>query len=67
MPITKAATTAPTAHRATPSDRNGGRVNTMMVDGHAVAMTPVQLDGGNAAAGGVNNAWWNGRFDLTLR
>ncbi|MBI2927406.1 MAG: prepilin-type N-terminal cleavage/methylation domain-containing protein [Verrucomicrobia bacterium] len=55
------------AHRATPSDRNGGRVNVMMVDGHAVAMTPVELDGGKAGAGVVNNAWWNGRFDPNIR
>lgn len=55
------------AHRATPSDRNGGRVNVMRVDGHALSMTPAQLDGGNAGARGVNNAWWNGRFDPTIR
>jgi prepilin-type N-terminal cleavage/methylation domain-containing protein/prepilin-type processing-associated H-X9-DG protein len=53
------------AHRATPSDRNGGRVNVMMVDGHAVAMTRMELDGGKT--GGVNNAWWNGRFDPNVR
>lgn len=53
------------AHRATPSDRNGGRVNVMMVDGHAVGMTRVELDGGKA--GGANNAWWNGRFDPNIR
>ena len=49
------------AHRATPSDRNAGRVNVMMVDGHAAAMTRAELDG--SKMGGVNNAWWNGRFD----
>ena len=53
------------AHRATPSDRNGGRVNVTMVDGHAVGMSRVELDGGKT--GGVNNAWWNGRFDPNLR
>lgn len=56
------------AHRATPSDRNGGRVNVVMVDGHAAAMTPGELDGRQR---GVetrpNNAWWNGRFDPDLR
>ncbi len=55
------------AHRATPSDRNAGRVNVLMVDGHAVAMTPVQLDGGKAGTDAVNNAWWNGRFDPSVR
>ncbi len=56
------------AHRATPADRNGGRVNLVMVDGHAVAMTLETLDGKQAGTGGVaNNAWWNGRFDPNLR
>ena len=56
------------AHRATPSDRNGGRVNLVMVDGHAVAMRPADLDGRHAGTGGTaNNAWWNGRFDPNLR
>jgi len=56
------------AHRATPSDRNAGRVNLVMVDGHAVAMTPEELDGKKVGAGGaVNNAWWNGRFDPASR
>jgi prepilin-type N-terminal cleavage/methylation domain-containing protein/prepilin-type processing-associated H-X9-DG protein len=53
------------AHRATPSDRNGGRVNVMMVDGHAVGMTRSELDG--SKMGGLNNAWWNGRFDPNIR
>lgn len=52
------------AHRATPSDRNNGRVNALMVDGHAIAMTPSELDGGKTT---VNNAWWNGRFDPHTR
>jgi prepilin-type N-terminal cleavage/methylation domain-containing protein/prepilin-type processing-associated H-X9-DG protein len=54
------------AHRATPSNRNGGRVNVMMVDGHAVAMTPADLDGRNTGRL-PNNAWWNGRFDPSVR
>jgi prepilin-type N-terminal cleavage/methylation domain-containing protein/prepilin-type processing-associated H-X9-DG protein len=54
------------AHRATPSDRNAGRVNVLMVDGHGVAMTPGELDGEKMGAG-VNNAWWNGRFDPHIR
>jgi prepilin-type N-terminal cleavage/methylation domain-containing protein/prepilin-type processing-associated H-X9-DG protein len=55
------------AHRATPSDRNGGRVNLLLVDGHATAMTPAELDGSKAGLGGVNNAWWNGQFDPSVR
>ncbi|MBI4662170.1 MAG: prepilin-type N-terminal cleavage/methylation domain-containing protein [Verrucomicrobia bacterium] len=56
------------AHRATPAGRNGGRVNLVMVDGHAVAMTPEELDGKKSGAHGVpNNAWWNGRFDPASR
>jgi prepilin-type N-terminal cleavage/methylation domain-containing protein len=56
------------AHRATPSDRNFGRVNALMIDGHAVAMKPEELDGKKAGAGGVpHNAWWNGRFDANVR
>jgi prepilin-type N-terminal cleavage/methylation domain-containing protein/prepilin-type processing-associated H-X9-DG protein len=56
------------AHRATPSERNSGRVNLVMVDGHAAAMTLEELDGRKIGAGGVpNNAWWNGRFDPATR
>ncbi|MSU62930.1 MAG: prepilin-type N-terminal cleavage/methylation domain-containing protein [Pedosphaera sp.] len=55
------------AHRAMPSSRNDGRVNVMMVDGHAEAMTPAHLDGGKTGSGGVNNAWWNGQYDPTVR
>jgi prepilin-type N-terminal cleavage/methylation domain-containing protein/prepilin-type processing-associated H-X9-DG protein len=53
------------AHRATPSDRNGGRVNLVMADGHGDAMTPADLDG--RRFGAPNNAWWNGRFDPATR
>ena len=56
------------AHRATPSERNGGRVNLVMVDGHAVAMSLADLDGKKIGVGGIpNNAWWNGRFDPASR
>jgi prepilin-type N-terminal cleavage/methylation domain-containing protein/prepilin-type processing-associated H-X9-DG protein len=56
------------AHRATPSERNGGRVNLVMVDGHAVAMTLEELDGRTQGEGGFpNNAWWNGSFDPASR
>jgi prepilin-type processing-associated H-X9-DG protein len=56
------------AHRATPAARNGGRVNTLMVDGHARAMNPAELDGRMSNGSGTpNNAWWNGRFDPSVR
>ena len=55
------------AHRATPAERNAGRVNVVMVDGHAVGMTPDELDGKKVGGGVVNNAWWNGRFDPSVR
>jgi prepilin-type N-terminal cleavage/methylation domain-containing protein/prepilin-type processing-associated H-X9-DG protein len=54
------------AHRATPSERNSGRVNVVMVDGRAVAMTSEELDGRKRGAA-ANNAWWNGRFDPSIR
>jgi prepilin-type processing-associated H-X9-DG protein len=56
------------AHRATPAARNGGRVNAVMADGHAVPMKPDELDGkSNQFGGAPNNAWWNGRFDPSVR
>lgn len=56
------------AHRATPADRNNGRVNLVMADGHAAAMRPDELDGKKLDASGTpNNAWWNGRVDPTVR
>lgn len=55
-------------HRATPSDRNGGRVNLVMVDGHAEGLKQDQLDGRSVGAGGQpNNAWWNGQADPDVR
>ena len=55
-------------HRATPSDRNGGRVNLVLVDGHAKALKPDGLDGRNPATGSLpNNAWWNGHADPRVR
>lgn len=56
------------AHRATPSDRNGGKVNLSFVDGHAEGLTPEELDGLNKdGSGKPNNARWNGAFDKTIR
>ena len=55
-------------HRATPSDRNGGRVNLVLVDGHAEAMAPENLDGRNlGTVSQPNNAWWNGCADPQVR
>lgn len=55
-------------HRATPAGRNGGRVNLVLVDGHAEALTPDALDGRNPSGGNQpNNAWWNGDADSTVR
>lgn len=51
------------AHRATPSGRNGGKVNLTFIDGHSGAMTPQKLDGSPTP----NNAYWNGFFDRTTR
>jgi hypothetical protein len=52
------------AHRATPSERNSGRMNWVGVDGHADSVSRKQIDGvGLRADGRANNAWWNGRFD----
>ncbi len=55
-------------HRATPADRNGGRVNLVMVDGHAKALKPEELDGKSHGSGDQpNNAWWNGHADPSVR
>ncbi len=55
-------------HRATPSDRNGGRVNLVLVDGHAEALKPEKLDGATGVNGGTaNNEWWNGRGNPNVR
>lgn len=56
------------AHRATPAARNGGRVNLVMVDGHARPLKLPELDGRNATTTGTpNNAWWNGLGDASAR
>jgi len=54
------------AHRATPADRNQGRVNLLIVDGHAVGLSRPELDG-QTINGVPNNAWWNGHFDPSAR
>jgi prepilin-type processing-associated H-X9-DG protein len=56
------------AHRATPSDRNGGKVNITFVDGHAESLRPEVLDGkGESGLGAPNNAYWNGLYNPSVR
>ena len=56
------------AHRSTPSERNGGKVNMTFTDGHSEAMTPERLDGLKADGSGTpNNALWNGINDPRFR
>jgi hypothetical protein len=39
-----------------------------MVDGHAEAMKPDELDGRHLSADGQpNNAWWKGQTDPSIR
>ena len=55
-------------HRATPAGRNGGRVNLVLLDGHAEAMASERLDGRKVGTvGQPNNAWWNGYADPQVR
>ncbi len=56
------------AHRATPSGRNGGRVNLVLVDGHAEGLTPHALDGRRRPEEPVpSNLWWTGNADPQAR
>ena len=58
--------TSASIYRAMPIARNNGRVNVLMCDGHAEALTLKELD--DSDANGVpDNGYWNGRFDATLR
>ncbi|MBA3272816.1 MAG: DUF1559 domain-containing protein, partial [Chthoniobacterales bacterium] len=53
-------------HRATPAERNRGKVNILFCDGHGEAMKLKDLDDSNGD-GQVDNAYWNGKFDATRR
>lgn len=53
-------------YRAMPIERNNGRVNVLMCDGHAEALTLKELDDSNND-GVADNGYWNGRFDPTVR
>jgi prepilin-type processing-associated H-X9-DG protein len=53
-------------HRATPAERNRGRVNVLFVDGHALPMTLAEMDDSNGD-GTPDNGLWNGLGDHTRR
>jgi len=54
------------AHRATPAQRNRGKVNVVFCDGHAEPMTLRQMDDSDGD-GVVDNGLWNGLGDATVR
>ena len=54
-------------HRAAPSDRNNGKVNAVMVDGHVEGLDPEKLDGKTGGSRRADNRWWNGLYDPALR
>ena len=54
------------AHRATPAERNRGKVNAVFCDGHAESMKLKQLDDFNND-GKPDNGWWNGKADANQR
>jgi prepilin-type processing-associated H-X9-DG protein len=49
-------------HRATPAERNRGKVNVLFCDGHGEAMRLKDLDDSNGD-GVVDNGYWTGRGD----
>ena len=61
-----AGTPGDVTRRSTPAERNKGRVNVVFCDGHAEALTLRQLDDSNGD-GRVDNAYWNGKFDVNVR
>ena len=54
------------AHRATPAERNRGRVNVLFCDGHGDSMKLAEMDDFNGD-GQVDNGWWNGVGDPNQR
>jgi prepilin-type processing-associated H-X9-DG protein len=55
-------------HQATPSERKGGWVNLVLVDGHAEALRADYLDGVTLRPDRrPNNAWFNGHADPEAR
>ena len=54
------------AHRATPIERNRGKVNVLFCDGHGEPMTLRQMDDYDGD-GQVDNGYWNGLADAKKR
>ncbi len=52
--------------RATPAERNRGKVNVLFCDGHAEPLKLKELDDADGD-GKVDNAHWNGKFDGSRR
>jgi prepilin-type processing-associated H-X9-DG protein len=54
------------SRRATPAERNRGYVNVVFCDGHAEHMKLRDMDDFNGD-GKVDNGYWNGKADVTVR
>jgi prepilin-type processing-associated H-X9-DG protein len=53
-------------HRATPAERNNGKVNILFCDGHGEAMKLKELDDFDRD-GQVDNGYWNGKANAAVR
>ena len=53
-------------HRATPAERNNGRVNVLFCDGHAEPLKLAEMDDSNGD-GIPDNGLWNGKGDAMIR
>ena len=54
------------ARRSTPAERNKKKVNVLFCDGHAKPMSLKEMDDFNGD-GQVDNGWWNGKADASVR
>jgi prepilin-type N-terminal cleavage/methylation domain-containing protein/prepilin-type processing-associated H-X9-DG protein len=54
------------SRRATPAERNRGKVNVLFCDGHGEAMKLASMDDFNGD-GVVDNGWWNGMGNPNVR
>ena len=54
------------SRRATPAERNRGKVNVLFCDGHGEAMTLKSIDDSNGD-GTPDNGWWNGLGNPDVR
>lgn len=52
--------------RSTPAPRNRGKVNVVFCDGHAESLSPKEIDDSNND-GHVDNGYWNGKGDPSVR